>query len=151
MVQYPAFPPTVLLSSVFADGSTWDCRSVSWSLAFLQKVSLNGVTACLDEIHTTMCDWKYHCKSYNNEKIAILVSNVLLDGWGGGRKCCCLSFASSRCVSMFTRQVYAAQTQYQKLKNVYCRAVWPDGWTALFFVLIANFTKSVSTLKSCKK
>lgn len=120
MVQYPAFPPTVLLSSVFADGSTWDCRSVSWSLAFLQKVSLNGVTACLDEIHTTMCDWKYHCKSYNNEKIAILVSNVLLDGWGGGRKCCCLSFASSRCVSMFTRQVYAAQTQYQKLKNVYC-------------------------------
>lgn len=91
MVQYPAFPPTVLLSSVFADGSTWDCRSVSWSLAFLQKVSLNGVTACLDEIHTTMCDWKYHCKSYNNEKIAILVSNVLLAGWGGGESAAVLA------------------------------------------------------------
>ena len=31
MVQYPAFPPTVLLSSVFADGSTWDCRSVRYA------------------------------------------------------------------------------------------------------------------------
>ena len=62
MVQYPAFPPTVLLSSVFADGSTWDCRSVSWSLVFLQKVSLNGAVICLDRIRTMMCDCKYHCK-----------------------------------------------------------------------------------------
>lgn len=54
---------------------------------------------------------------------AVLVSDMHTCRMRWRRKCCCLSFASSRCVSMFTRQVYAAQTQYQKLKNVYCRAV----------------------------
>ena len=64
MVLYSAFPLTALLSSVFADGSTLDYRLANWPLAFLQKVLLNGVTACPDKIHTAMCDWKYHCKYY---------------------------------------------------------------------------------------